>query len=74
MLVGEVFEDTPAAEAGVKTGDLIVTWEGEDVADVRAWFTKFMTHEPGDTVTFQVKRGEETLTLKAELKARGDTD
>jgi len=33
-----------------------------------------MTHEPGDTVTFQVKRGEETLTLKAELKARGDTD
>lgn len=74
VLVGEVFEDTPAAEAGVKTGDLIVTWEGEDVADVRAWFTKFMTHEPGDTVTFQVKRGEETLTLKAELKARGDTD
>ncbi|MFI4853922.1 MAG: M28 family peptidase [Phycisphaerales bacterium JB065] len=74
VLVGEVFENTPASEAGVQPGDLIVTWAGEDVADVRAWFTKFMTHKPGDTVTFQVKRGDETLTLKAELKARGDTD
>lgn len=74
VLVGEVFEDTPAASAGVKPGDLIVTWEGEDIADVRAWFTKFSTHQPGETVTFQVKRGEETLTLKALLTARGDTD
>ena len=74
VVVGEVFEDTPAFEAGVKPGDRIVTWEGEDVADVRAWFTKFSTHKPGDVVTFQVKRGEETLTLKVELTARGDTD
>jgi hypothetical protein len=74
VLVGEVFEDTPASRAGVKPGDLIVTWAGEDVADVRAWFTKFSTHQPGETVTFQVKRGDETLTLKAELTARGDTD
>lgn len=74
VLVGEVFEDTPASKAGVKPGDLIVTWNGEDVADVRAWFTKFSTHNPGETVTFQVKRGDETLTLKAELTARGDTE
>ncbi|MFU8830346.1 MAG: M28 family peptidase, partial [Phycisphaerales bacterium] len=74
VLVGEVYDDTPASRAGLKTGDLIVTWGGEDVADVRAWFMKFSQHNPGDTVTFQVKRGEETLTLKAELTARGDTD
>jgi len=74
VLVGEVFEDTPASKAGVKPGDLIVTWEGEDIADVRAWFTKFSEHQPGETVTFQVKRGDETLTLKAELTARGDTE
>jgi len=74
VLVGEVFDDTPAAAAGLKTGDLIVTWQGEDIADVRAWFTKFSQHAPGETVTFQVKRGDETLTLKALLTARGDTD
>ena len=27
VVVGEVFEDTPAFEAGVKPGDRIVTWE-----------------------------------------------
>jgi hypothetical protein len=70
LYVANVFPDTPAADAGVKPGDIIIGWQGEDVIDVAAWFQRFVQHEPGDTVNFVVLRDDRELTLKTTLTAR----
>lgn len=72
VLVGDVYPNTSAAEAGLKSGDLIVKWNDTTLAGVQEWMPLLMRASPGDKVRLTVKRGTETLTLDCTLKPRGD--
>ena len=68
--VGGVTPDSPADYAGVKAGDVLVSWNGEAVGDVRAWMGQLMRHNPGDVVTIGVDRDGERIELRVTLQGR----
>ena len=71
---GVRFEDirpsTPAAEAGVKPGDVLVRWAGKEVRDVEHWTELLGGHKPGDKVEIEVRREKKTVKMTVLLKAR----
>lgn len=72
VLVGDVYPNTPAAEAGLKQGDVITKWNDTPLTSVQDWMPLLTRASPGDKVKLTVKRGTETLTLDCTLKARGE--
>ncbi|MHC4991807.1 MAG: PDZ domain-containing protein [Planctomycetota bacterium] len=69
MLVDQVFEGTSAADGGVQAGDVILAWDGEDLAGARGLFEALQNHKPGDIVVLTILRGGEQLELRITLKA-----
>lgn len=70
-LVSSVTPGSPAAKAGVKTGDVILSFDDKPVAGLRDLTTAVADTPIGSVGTLQVKRGKENLTFKvtvAELK------
>lgn len=67
VVAGFVPQDSPAREAGLREGDLIVRIDEEEVSRVNELQTIVARHEPGDTVTVGVVRGEESLFFKVLL-------
>jgi S1-C subfamily serine protease len=74
-LVLEVTEDSPAADARIETGDLIVAIDGEPIeedSDLREWLAEF---EPGDRVKLTVRRGAREAEVQVRLGRRmGESD
>lgn len=68
--VGDVYEGTSAAEAGIKKDDRLIRWNGEEVKSVEDWMRFLRAAKPGDLVHVVVVRGTEELTLPVTLKAR----
>lgn len=58
--VTSVFEESPAAGAGLETGDVIVAVDGAPVACARNVTHGFGARAPGTSVTLRVQRGDET--------------
>jgi S1-C subfamily serine protease len=71
---GVRFEDiragSPAAKAGVKSGDILILWNGKEVENVEHWTGLLSSHKPGDVVPIRLKRGEASLDLEVKLEAR----
>lgn len=63
-VIGEVTAGKPAARAGLEPGDRVLSIDGRTV---RRWDEiAASTHaSPGKTITFEVRRGERTLELRA---------
>ena len=66
-LVNEVNPDTPAAAAGMKPGDIIVNFDGNEVTDVAALRFVVANTNPGKKVDVDVIRQGKTETLKVQL-------
>ena len=67
MLISEVVENSPAAEGGLKVGDVIIRMDRKmihDMADIRRVLNFF---EPGDTIEMKVIRDHAPQTLKVTL-------
>ena len=65
-LVAEPQSDSPAQKAGIKAGDVIVSVNGETVADARNLARRISAMAPGTSVKLGIIRGggkEDTLTL-----------
>ena len=72
-LIGSVRAGTPAADAGLRAGDVVVSAGGaaiEDDADLRRAVT---SHEPGETLELEIRRGDATRTIDVELGERPRT-
>lgn len=70
-LIVEVFEDTPAAKAGLQVGDIVLAVDGEAVDEEHTLRDRLVAYEEGDVVTLTVRRGDEELSLEVTLGPRG---
>lgn len=57
-----------AEKAGLKGGDIIIQFSGKDVKNIYDFMYILEAHNPGDEVEIVVKRGEQTVELKATLE------
>jgi hypothetical protein len=69
MTIGQLDPDGPAAAAGLKVGDAIVSIDGISVLDVSAIGAALATHAPGDTVAVTVLRDAAQLTVAVTLQS-----
>jgi S1-C subfamily serine protease len=67
VLVTEVYEDSPAEEAGVMAGDVIVEFDGMKVTDSGELISAVNEADAGVAVQVEVVRKGRAMTLKAEL-------
>jgi putative serine protease PepD len=58
---------SPAAQAGMRKGDLVTEVAGEKVADGIALIVAIRAHQPGETVPFTVQRGGSLIRLRITL-------
>jgi membrane-associated protease RseP (regulator of RpoE activity) len=65
-----VREDSPAEKAGVRAGDIVVEFGGQEVSDLYAYTYALREHAAGDEVTVVVLREGERVTLTAVLVSR----
>ncbi|MDP3854040.1 Do family serine endopeptidase [Phenylobacterium sp.] len=67
-MVADIWPSGPAARAGLKQGDVIVSVDGRPVVDAAAVSYAISSRRPGDSIRLGVRRGtgEQTLTLRAE--------
>ena len=57
LFVAEVMEDSPAAQAGLTVGDLILALDGEPVMTPDALVSALAAYAPGDGVMLRVQKG-----------------
>lgn len=65
-----VVPNSPADKAGVKEGDVIVSVNGEDLTDTFSLSNAIAGYQVGDSITLEVWRDGETLTLALTLEER----
>jgi len=69
-LVKNVVDDSPAAKAGVKDGDVIVGFGGDVVRGPAKVTEKLRAAKPGDKVTLDVRRDGKVQKMSVELGER----
>lgn len=73
-LVGDVTPDSPAEKAGLKSGDLILDFNGKKVTDSRHLKLEVARTQPGETVPVKVLRDGDTKTLDVKVKELPGTE
>jgi serine protease Do len=70
IVVKEVMPDSPAARAGLESGDRIVKVDDEQVTNVDKFLAAIAAHKPGDKLALGVVRGDKERNLTATLGER----
>jgi len=66
VLLKTIYPGGPAAQAGLKTGNVVLAIDGADVDDMQALNYRIATHKPGDTV--RIKLLDDGRSREASLK------
>jgi serine protease Do len=66
-LVAKVAPDSPAAQAGIKVGDVILKFDGTPVVDAGQLSARVGVAAPGDKASLEVWRDGKTLSLNATI-------
>jgi Do/DeqQ family serine protease len=72
-LVASVVPGSPAAQAGLKTGDLIVSIDGQPIDDQNAFSYRFATKLLGGTANIAVDRQGKSAALAVKLEGAPDS-
>ncbi len=67
-LVGDVTPGGAASRAGLKRGDVILSYQGRPVVDTNAFRNEIAATKPGSTITLQVLREGKSNEVKATLE------
>lgn len=75
VLIDDVIDDSPAEDAGMRKGDVIVKFDGEDIRNSEELSNAVAKHEPGDEVQVAVLRDGDEKTFDVNLgKSRSMRD
>lgn len=75
VVLGDVFPGSPAEQAGLRVGDVILTLDGKVMENGRQFDVNLYGRAPGDVVTLEVLRAADTLTVRVWVVGRpGDLD
>ncbi len=72
-LIAEVIKDSPAAKAGLKSGDVVLHFNGEAVKNMQAFRRRVAMVKPDQEVPIRVKRGDKEINLKI-IVGKRDTE
>ncbi len=63
-----VHPDSPAAKAGLRRGDRIISFQGDRLRDAIDYYVHLLEQKPGQTIRLTYQRGEKTRTAKLTLQ------
>lgn len=72
LRVTKVYENEPAALAGIRIDDILVTLNAKRVTQMNELIERVGEHMPGDVVTLELLRMGERIELEVELDMRWD--
>ncbi|MGB7680529.1 MAG: DegQ family serine endoprotease [Candidatus Acidiferrales bacterium] len=67
-LIADVSPDSPATQAGLKPGDIILSMNGQPVGDSASLRLQVSESAPGTSFPMTVRRGTSTLNITAKLR------
>lgn len=70
VLFGDVAEGWSAGKAGLKKGDRMIKWNGQDVTSVEGWMPFLAAAKPGDKVKIVVIRDDKEQEFEVTLMGR----
>ena len=70
VLFADVQNNSPAAKAGLKQGDLMVEFDGKPIENLYDFTYALRAKQPGDVVVVVVKRNGQTVKVDVKLEAR----
>lgn len=70
VLVNEVIEESPAAQAGIEVGDIIRKFDGKEVTGIREFVDMVRDTEPGTRVKLLVVRKGQEKQIEAQIAGR----
>lgn len=69
-VLSQIVQGSPAEKAGLKAMDVVLKFDGQKIESFDELAGLIRKKKPGDEVSMEVKRGEETLSLKVTLGKR----
>jgi len=74
VMIEDVVADSPAEDAGLEVGDVILNFGGVDIAELRDLTRSVATEPSGVATSIEVYRGGEKMTLDVTLQTRAKED
>ena len=68
--IAEVTAGSPAADAGIRVGDVVTAVDGKAVTDAKTVATAVRAHQPGDQITLTLTRDGASTDVKVRLGNR----
>jgi serine protease Do len=72
VLVADVFPDGPAAQAGLKVDDIVLSLNGKPMENARQFDVNLYRYAMGQQVALEVLRGKDKLTMNVAVLDRED--
>ncbi len=68
--VRAVQPDSPAAQAGVRVNDTLISFDGEPIRDGIDYYVHLLARQPGDEIRLGLRRAKQELTVEIPLQAK----
>jgi serine protease Do len=72
VMISSVLEDTPARQAGLEKGDIVLSVDGQEVETPRDLTRMIASESPGQSVTLNVLRKGQAQDLSVKLGNRAE--